>query len=177
MSRLATIGYEGASIEDFIATLKFANVERIIDVRDVPISRRKGFSKNQLSEALDNAGIMYVHLKALGDPKEGRDAAKSGAYDKFKRIYSAHLGTKSARIALAEAAALAQSESSCLLCYERDHKICHRTMVAESLSNIVELEVKHLGVRDGLARRGRNVGTRKNSRTRESFAACGQVAR
>lgn len=177
MKNLATIGYEDASIEDFIATLKLANVERIIDVRNVPTSRRKGFSKNQLSNALASAEIQYVHLKALGDPKKGRKAARSGAIEEFKKIFSAHLRTKSARAALAEAAELAKQGDSCRLCYERDNNVCHKTMVADSIKYILKLEIRHLGVRGGLSRRDKFVSIRKISRVGEGTPSCREVAR
>ena len=80
MSRLTlfTIGYEATTMAEFLATLTKAGVERVIDVRALPLSRRPGFSKSPLRAALAEAGIDYVHLRALGTPAEGRSAAKRG---------------------------------------------------------------------------------------------------
>jgi uncharacterized protein (DUF488 family) len=90
---VTTIGYEGSSLEDFISTLQKAGVDTLIDVRDVPISRKRGFSKSILREVLSPNDIAYVHLKGLGDPKPGREAARSGNFAEFESIFSAHMRT------------------------------------------------------------------------------------
>lgn len=146
---LQTVGYERASVEDFIATLLNANIKRVVDVRAVPVSRKRGFSKKILGDILREQGIEYLHIPALGDPKPGRDAARAGRYAEFKRIYKAHLRTASAQAGLKLAAQSASEINSCLLCYERDSAICHRSMVAERVSFLTELEVKHLTVTEG----------------------------
>jgi uncharacterized protein (DUF488 family) len=74
--------------------LRHASIDVLIDVRDVPLSRKKGFSKNGLAQILADADIEYVHLKGLGDPKDGRDAARAGEYDLFQKIFSRHMRTK-----------------------------------------------------------------------------------
>src|SRR5438309_10731697 len=89
--RIFTIGYEGATVPEFIAALKNAGVERVIDVRALPLSRRPGFSKTPLKGALEEAGIEYIHLKALGTPAEGRAAARAGRHADLKRIYAGQL--------------------------------------------------------------------------------------
>src|SRR4051794_37749713 len=89
--RIFTIGYEGTTVPDFIATLKCAGVERVIDVRALPLSRRPGFSKSPLKAALEQAGIEYLHLKALGTPPDGRAAARAGRHSDLKRIYAGQL--------------------------------------------------------------------------------------
>lgn len=150
---LLTIGYEGSTLADFLETLRLAKVEAIIDIRDLPVSRKAGFSKNALADALQKCGISYVHLKELGDPKDGRNAARSGDFDKFKRIYLARLKTSSAKAELKEAVDVARKSKACLLCYERDHKTCHRLMVADSMCDLAEFQVVHLGVREHVARR------------------------
>jgi uncharacterized protein (DUF488 family) len=76
--KLFTIGYEGATMGEFLAALQAAGVERLIDVRAVPNSRRPGFSKTPLRNALAEVGIEYVHLRALGTPAAGREAAREG---------------------------------------------------------------------------------------------------
>jgi uncharacterized protein (DUF488 family) len=83
MGKLFTIGYEGATIDEFIAILFDWDIEHLIDVRDFPTSRKKGFSKNLLAESLNNYGIEYTHLKGLGDPKEGGNAARAGKHNLF----------------------------------------------------------------------------------------------
>lgn len=144
-----TVGYEGASIDDFVQTLLEAGVEHVLDIRELPQSRRKGFSKNILAGHLRDAGLTYSHCKALGDPKEGRDAARRGEFERFKAIFQQHLQNEASQNALNEAAALVKAQATVLLCYERDPKYCHRAIVATKLSAISDLPLKHLGVRVG----------------------------
>src|ERR1700712_5099497 len=128
-----TIGYEGATQEEVIATLQKAGVERVIDVRAVPLSRKPGFSKNVLAAGLKEAGIDYVLLKALGTPPAGREAARKGRIAGMRGIYAAQLETPEAGLQAAQLAALAADKPSALLCFERDPAGCHRTPLHESL--------------------------------------------
>lgn len=167
LSRLATIGYEGASLPDFIATLQLSGVELLLDVRAVATSRRKGFSKTALATAVTAAGIEYVHLPELGDPKEGRDAARAGDYATFKKIFQKHLGSKEGQGGLRTLKELLQDAVVCLMCYERDPESCHRGLVASALTNGKTFKVEHLGVREGLAHDGfGRTKTGKSSRPR-----------
>jgi uncharacterized protein (DUF488 family) len=149
---LATIGYESADLADFIATLQQAGVSRLIDVRELPISRRKGFAKKALSEALTCVGIEYVHLRGLGDPKEGREAARAGQIAQFKNAFSRHMKSETAQADLRSAVRYVAEGGACLMCYERDHKTCHRAIVAKSISRMIGANVHHLGVKYGFGR-------------------------
>ncbi|NKB43292.1 MAG: DUF488 family protein [Alphaproteobacteria bacterium] len=151
MSQLHTIGYEGAHLDDFIATLKNAEVEVLIDIRDFPGSRKKGFSKTALALALSEVGVNYIHLRDLGDPKPGREAARRGDYRAFERIFRNHLAREESQEALVEAVNIAKEFRSSLLCYERDHSGCHRSIVAEAMASHVPFRIEHLGVRTELA--------------------------
>ncbi len=144
MTRLYTIGYQGASIEGFIAALKTAGAETLIDVRAVPASRRREFSKRNLAAALEAAGLAYVHLGGLGNPKAGREAAKAGRLDDYRRIYTEHLATEPARQALTRAAEIAATSPSCLMCLEADPALCHRSMAAARLAEERGFEVENL---------------------------------
>lgn len=147
MSRtLYTIGYEGVRIEDFVLTLLNAGVELLVDVRDVPISRKRGFSKTILRETLEANGIRYVHLKGLGDPKPGREAARAGDTKLFKRIFNAHLKSVTAQLDLGVARALSQDARVCLMCFERQHCECHRSIVAEHVSHSTGSVINNLRV-------------------------------
>jgi uncharacterized protein (DUF488 family) len=142
-----SIGYEKAAPHDFLATLSEAGVRTLIDVRDLPLSRRAGFSKRQLAAALDAIGIAYVHLRALGTPPEGREANRRRDWDRFWHIVDDRLAGPEAEHALAEAAALARQAPSCLLCYEADFHICHRARVGEILTSRHGFVMRHLSVR------------------------------
>ena len=131
--RLFTIGYEGATQDEFIAALQAAGVEQVIDVRAVPLSRRPGFSKNVLANALRAAGIGYVGLKALGTPPEGREAARKGRLDTLQRIYSEQLETAEAALQAEQLKELAAERPSALLCFERDPSCCHRTLLWQAV--------------------------------------------
>lgn len=147
MSRiLFTIGYEGAEISQFLRTLRECGVQRVIDIRDVPVSRKPGFSKGSLSAALEKEGIAYSHLKSLGDPKAGRDAMRRGDYAAFVEIYDAHLASEESQDALRDAVQIAQTDTSVLLCFERSPKECHRTIVAIEMSKAADFEIQNLGV-------------------------------
>ncbi len=103
-----TIGYEGATVAEFLAALQQAGIQRVIDVRALPLSRRPGFSKTPLSGALAEAGIEYVHLKALGTPAEGRAAARAGRHADLERIYAGQLELAEAIAQSAQMLALAE---------------------------------------------------------------------
>ena len=133
MMRVFTIGYEGATQAELVAALKAAGVERVIDVRAVPMSRKPGFSKNVLAAGLKEAGIGYVHLKALGTPPAGREAARKGDWPAFSRIYAEQLETPEAGAEAARMIALAEERPSALLCFERDPAQCHRTPLREAV--------------------------------------------
>jgi uncharacterized protein (DUF488 family) len=146
---LSTIGYEKASQAGLIAALAAAGIERLIDVRQLPNSRRAGFSKNVLAGSLKAAGIDYVHLKALGTPKEGRLANRARKWERFWTIVERQLETPEAQHDLARAAALAKEAPSCLLCLEADPSICHRNTIAERLKPY-GFEVHHLATPEAL---------------------------
>lgn len=127
--KIFTIGYEATTMTEFIAALKAAGVEQIIDVRAVPLSRRPGFSKNVLAASLKEAGIGYVGLKALGTPKAGRDAAKKGDVAMLEAVYEGQLELPEAQLQAAQMRELAAEKPSALLCFERDPSHCHRTLL------------------------------------------------
>lgn len=137
--RIFTIGYEGATVAEFIAALKRAGVERLIDVRAVPNSRRPGFSKTPLRNALAEEGIEYVHLRALGTPADGRAAARAGRLEDLKRIYAGQLELPEAMAEAAQMVALASEKPSALLCYEREPAGCHRTLLLKSAAADAEV--------------------------------------
>lgn len=148
---LLTIGYEGSEISDFVAVLSSLGVKALCDVRDVTASRKKGFSKNPLAEALAMAGIRYVHFKDLGDPKEGRLAARRGDFAEFRRVFGQHLASTKAQIALRDLNDLASTTRSCLMCFERDPKECHRSIVAGALAQEFGYNIRNVGVPKGFA--------------------------
>jgi uncharacterized protein (DUF488 family) len=137
--RIFTIGYESATVAEFLAALKHAGVERVIDVRAVPNSRRPGFSKNLLRNELSEVGIDYVHLRALGTPADGRAAARAGRTEDLKRIYAGQLELPEAIAESAQMLDLAREKPSALLCYERDPAGCHRTLLLRSAAPDAEV--------------------------------------
>lgn len=140
---LFTIGYERLSLPQLVEALKAAKVKALIDVRELPNSRRAGFSKKMLSATLGGAGISYSHFKALGTPKAGRVANHAGRMDEFWEIVDGALSRPEAGLALEAAAEIAGGKAACLLCLEHDHKTCHRLRVAEMLA-ARGFKVKHL---------------------------------
>ena len=143
--RLFTVGYEQTPAKAVLDELQNAGVKLLVDVRAVAASRRPGFSKNQLAAGLDERGIGYIHLRGLGTPKDGREAARSGKLAALEKTYMAHLKTPQAREAMDELAALVtKSGPVCILCYERDHEHCHRRWIAEIIEEREGAKVQNL---------------------------------
>ena len=163
---LATIGYEAADLADFIATLRVASVKRIIDVQQLAISRRKGFAKTALSAALADAGISYVHLRELGDPKAGREAARAGNFGLFRTIFTSQMKTDGAQADLRTASRLVAEGGACLLCFERDHTGCHRSIVAQAIYDNLPVTFRHIGVKAGLAAQKQTIVIREFAEAR-----------
>jgi uncharacterized protein (DUF488 family) len=140
--RIFTIGYEATTMAEFLSALQQAGIERVIDVRAVPNSRRPGFSKNPLKNALAEVGIDYVHLKALGTPADGRAAARAGRHADLERIYAGQLDLPEAIVQSEQMRKLADDKPSALLCFERDPAACHRTLLLDAVAG--DAKVTHL---------------------------------
>ncbi|SEH09365.1 DUF488 domain-containing protein [Candidatus Venteria ishoeyi] len=141
---LYTLGYEGFTLEAFINRLQAAGVTHIVDVRELPLSRKKGFSKKALSAALNDAGITYTHIKMLGCPKPLRDYLKQGgSWRTYATAFSQHLAQQTQ--ALDDLINIACNEPVSLLCFEADFKRCHRSLVASAaVDNCQSLKIVHL---------------------------------
>lgn len=134
--RIFTIGYEGLDSDRLGAVLRDAGVAVLADVRAVANSRKRGFSKAALGASLSAAGLGYAHLRSLGTPKSGRQAARAGDAGLMRRIYCAEvLDTAAGQAALDDLAAMAAAEPICLLCFEREPAQCHRRVLAERLAD------------------------------------------
>jgi uncharacterized protein (DUF488 family) len=145
MTSIATIGYEGATVEGVMGALTKESVELLVDVRALASSRRPGFAKTRLSANLAEVGIEYLHLRRLGTPAEGRAAARAGHHDEMRRIFLEHLATGEAQEELHLLADLVrQGKRVALLCFEADPSHCHRSMVAGALGQLVPITVHDL---------------------------------
>lgn len=128
-----TIGYEFVTQAELVSALQKHGVRRVIDTRDVANSRRAGFSKKLLAASLDEAGITYLHLRALGTPKAGREANRAGRMDEFWAIYERAFQEPAAQLALLEAEELCCTAATALLCFCGDASHCHRDRIARAL--------------------------------------------
>jgi uncharacterized protein (DUF488 family) len=128
-----TIGYEGRTQPELITKLRDAGVRLVADVRAVTSSRRAGFSKTVLANSLSEAGIGYVHLRGLGTPKAGRDAARKGRVAEMRAIFAEHMRAPEAQADLAKLDTLARESRVALLCYEAEAAGCHRRALVEML--------------------------------------------
>ncbi len=146
---LATIGYEGLDVETFFGILIGSSIQTVIDIRELPISRKRGFSKTALSTHAASFGLRYVHLPVLGAPRDIRHEYRDDDdWEKFSTRYLAHLKQQGPEIErLVE---LVQGEECCLLCFEANHLRCHRRYVAGALYAKTggELKINHLAARE-----------------------------
>ena len=146
--KLFTIGYEQTPSKAVLDELEQAGVKLLVDVRAIASSRRPGFSKTQLAAGLDERGISYLHLRGLGTPKEGREAARGRQFALLHKIYAAHLKTPQAREQLDELSSLVKKTGPvCILCYELDHRHCHRQWIAEIIEERDGVRIENLVAR------------------------------
>jgi len=144
MKRIFTIGYEGASVDRFFDALHAAHVDTLLDVRELPLSRRRGFSKSAVKSAVEARGLAYRHEKLLGTPREIRHRLRAdGDYPRFFRDFKRHLARHGF---LLQRLAHDIKGNVALMCYEKDAMICHRWIVAEALGKLVGRRPVHLGV-------------------------------
>jgi uncharacterized protein (DUF488 family) len=138
-----TIGYEGLDMHGFLALLRTGNVETVVDIRELPLSRKSGFSKNGLRETLNLHGFEYLHVPELGCPKPIREQYRSdGNWSRYKEGFLRHLATQDNVVS--EVSAMATATTCALLCFEADYRYCHRSMVADAMAYIQGLQVEHL---------------------------------
>lgn len=142
---VATIGYQATTVAHFLDALRDVDVELLVDVRAVASSRRPGFSKSRLAANLAEAGIDYLHLRALGTPADGRAAVRAGRPAEMRAIYAEHLATPEAQAELGTLTDIVRGgRRVCLLCFEADPEHCHRTLVANALAERLPIRVTHL---------------------------------
>lgn len=142
---LYTIGYQGRSIDNLIEILRSNNIETVVDIRELPLSRMRGFSKTRLSQALELAGIRYVSIRKLGSPRDFRhEYRQTQDWNLFARRFETFLQTKEKE--LEELTQRVYEETTCLLCFERESNLCHRSIVANAIKSKSDngLRISHL---------------------------------
>jgi uncharacterized protein (DUF488 family) len=146
MRTLYTIGYEGAQLDTFLDKLRDVGAVLLIDVRALPLSRRKGFSKTRLRDSLSATGIDYFHVRELGAPKAIREnLRRTGDYATYFRHFGAYLKTQTTVL---QALAKRHEGVVVLMCYERDPSKCHRSMVAREVGFLSGVTPVHLQVEE-----------------------------
>lgn len=141
--KIFTIGYEGLDIDDFLSLLAENDIETIVDVRELPLSRKPGFSKKSLEAALNLSGREYIHMVELGCPKVIRDQYRAdGNWKRYTDGFLKYLATQDD--AIAELASVAKTSTCALLCFEADFNFCHRSMVANAVKRFAGGRVQHL---------------------------------
>jgi uncharacterized protein (DUF488 family) len=139
---VGSVGYERhRDSAEFARALAQAGVERLIDVRELPISRRRGYAKSVLTQAMSDAGVEYVHVRELGNPKPFRDLYKSGRAEEGRRAYRALLTSERMSV-LERLRALLAEKRSALMCVENDAAVCHRSVILEALRTHIGLELE-----------------------------------
>ena len=144
--QLHTLGYEKRSLEEFLALLRQAGIDVVVDVRDTPWSHKPGFSRQPLSVALADAGIEYVHARFAGNPKALRSIASDNA--EAIRLYADHLRQRPEILDQLDTLLeplLANDQRVCLICFERDPRHCHRGVLSASWTARHGAAVLHLG--------------------------------
>lgn len=140
-----TFGYEGLSLAQFFSTLQMNDIECIIDVRQMPLSRKKGFSKNALAESAASHDIDYIHKVALGCPRVIRDQYRlDNDWRNYETHFQTYIETQNEEI---DALILhCEQQRCCLLCFEANALLCHRSLVARRARalSIAPLEIVHL---------------------------------
>ncbi len=135
MPTLWTIGYERLPPDALVAELEAAGVERVLDVRFRPQSRRPGMSMTRLGQLLGEHRIAYENRRTLGTPPEIRPLYRTGATRKAATAFLAYVEREAAAEldTLADELADGSAPRTALLCLEAEPDHCHRRVLAEAL--------------------------------------------
>ena len=140
-----TIGYEGIDIDRFLSLLREHDIETVVDVRELPLSRKPGFSKKALTDTPNLSGLEYVHIPDLGCPKAIRSRYHTdGNWKRYTAGFLKYLATQDE--AIADLASMAALSNCALLCFEADYHYCHRSMVADAVNQISGIRVSHIQI-------------------------------
>jgi len=142
-THLYTLGYEGLDIDAFLGRVKEAGIKTIVDVRELPLSRKRGFSKTVFGEALAREHVAYLHAPTLGCPKEIRNRYRAnGDWGAYTKAFLGYIATQDASVG--ELVKLSRATTACLVCFEADFTMCHRTFVARAARKLGGPAVMHL---------------------------------
>jgi len=143
-SHFFTIGYEGLSLEEFAKKLLLYKVKVLIDVREIPWSRKNGFSKTKLTERFKQEPITYLSFPELGSPQSTRNQLRDDEdYKKFFNTYSFYLDEF--KESLIDILTLLKRKNVCIMCYEKNVNLCHRKIIVEKIQRMNgKLDIKHL---------------------------------
>ncbi|MGA8116983.1 MAG: DUF488 domain-containing protein [Actinocatenispora sp.] len=138
LTGLVGVGYQGRDIDGFVSELRAAGVSRLVDVRLTPLSRKPGFSKTALRQALDSTGVAYEHLRELGNPKDNRPGFAAGIDEltQARDRYRERLAEPAAASALRRIADWADGELVAVLCFEAEQARCHRDLVLTEVARL-----------------------------------------
>lgn len=129
-----TIGYEGKSVEELIEILKRYEIKRLIDVRQLALSRKNGFSKSILKDKLNENHIGYQNIQELGSPRALRHQLWNDKnYDEFFKKYSEWLDSSDSETSLENLEGLAHIRATAIMCFEKDVEKCHRSIIKKRL--------------------------------------------
>ena len=130
-----TIGYEGRTAESMCDTLSARGIKLLVDVREVPTSRKPGFSKNSLINTMESHGMQYVHVRNLGSPKQTREELKrTGNLRSFFDSYGRHLALMKEDVE--SLARMAGEMPTAIMCLERDASECHRSIIGSRMREL-----------------------------------------
>jgi len=144
---LSSLGYQGSNPNEFFSVLKENNIEILVDVRENPISRKKGFSKNALKKTSEENGIKYIHLSRLGSRRDERKQYRSNNdWAWFSEQYNKYLVSQTDEIL--KLSELIFANNCCLMCFETDFKLCHRSLLIDFLTKDQNqsIDINHLSV-------------------------------
>ncbi|MFZ1344188.1 DUF488 family protein [Thiothrix eikelboomii] len=143
-TRVFTVGYEGMGLDEFVQCLQLAGVHLLVDVREVPLSRKPGFSKKGLSAYLQSKGIDYLHIQALGCPKSIRNQYKfDHDWMRYTRDFLAYLRQEQAK-ELEKLTGIASQTPSALMCFEANAAQCHRSLITYLMAQAQPIAIEHL---------------------------------
>ncbi len=138
-----TIGYEGLDIDAFMSLLAEHGIETVVDIRELPLSRKPGFSKKALANVLNLSGREYIHMVDLGCPKPVRDRYREdGNWKRYTDGFMKYIKTQDD--AIAALSSLVAASNCALLCFEADSNFCHRSMVANAVKDYCGARVTHI---------------------------------